>query len=124
MIRKGRTFCGVDAVIDKDLCSAKLAEEVGVDIFVIATDVEGAALHYGEPNQRILRSVTCEEAARYLEEGHFHPGSMGPKIETAIAFLEHAGNSDARVIICGLEHMADALAGTGGTRIERDPPDS
>ena len=58
MIREGRTFCGVDAVIDKDLASAKLADEVGADLFLIATDVEGATLNFGCPNQKILRGVT------------------------------------------------------------------
>ena len=74
VIREGRTFCGVDAVIDKDLCSVKLAEEVGVDIFLVATDVDGAAIHFGKPNQKILRSATLKEAARYFEEGHFPIG--------------------------------------------------
>ncbi len=121
VIRKGRTFCGVDAVIDKDLCSAKLAEEVGVNIFVIATDVDGAALHYGEPNQRILRSVTCEEAARYLEEGHFHPGSMGPKIEATIRFIEQGGK---RAVITSTEAIEEAVAGKTGTEVVRDSSNS
>lgn len=121
VIRKGRAFAGVDAVIDKDLCSAKLAEEVGVDILIIATDVDGAALHYGRPNQRTLRSLTLEETARYLEEGHFPPGSMGPKIEAAMQFIEKGGK---RAVITSIENIQEAVEGTAGTEIVKDPSGS
>lgn len=112
--REGRRFSGVDAVIDKDLCSAKLAEEVGVDTFVIATDVEGAALDYGRPNQRILRRITLREASQYLKEGHFPPGSMGPKIEAAMQFAEKNGK---RAVITSIENIEAAVKGEIGTEI-------
>jgi carbamate kinase len=120
VIREGRTFCGVNAVIDKDLASAKLAEEIGVHIFLIATDVEGAALHYGQPGQKYLRTITVEEATRYLEEGHFAPGSMQPKIEAAIGFLRSGGK---RAVIASLEAIEEAIAGRAGTELAREDPD-
>jgi carbamate kinase len=119
VIREGRTFCGVNAVIDKDLASAKLAEQVGVDIFLIATDVEGAALHYGQPGQRYLRTITPEEATRYLDEGHFAPGSMQPKIEAAIGFLRSGGK---RAVITSLEAIEEAVAGKAGTELIGEDP--
>lgn len=114
VIRDGRTFCGVDAVIDKDLASAVLAQEIGVDIFLIATDVEGAALHYGSPDQKFLRSLTLEKAARYLRDGHFPPGSMGPKIEAAMQFIMSGGK---RAVITSIETIEEAVAGRAGTEI-------
>ncbi len=114
VIREGRAFYGVDAVIDKDLASAKLAEEVGVDIFLIATDVEGAALNYGGPGQKFLRSVTLKEAARYLKEGHFPAGSMGPKIEAVVKFIENRGK---RALITSIKDIEAAVAGKAGTEI-------
>ena len=114
VIREGRTFCGVDAVIDKDLASAALAREVGVDVFLIATDVEGVALHYGTSEQRFLSRLSVGEALRYLREGHFPPGSMGPKVEAAVGFIERGGK---RAVICSIEAIAEAMAGRGGTEI-------
>jgi carbamate kinase len=116
VIREGRSFCGVDAVIDKDLASAKLAQEVGVDIFLIATDVEGAALNYGQPDQHFLRKTTIEEAARYMEEGHFPPGSMQPKIQAAIEFLRGGGT---RAVITSIEGIESAVQGLTGTEVIR-----
>ncbi|NQT56779.1 MAG: carbamate kinase [Desulfobacteraceae bacterium] len=114
VIREGRTFCGVNAVIDKDLASAKLAEEVGVDLFLIATDVEGVALCYGQPDQKYLRAITSEEAELYLREGHFPPGSMGPKIEAVISFLRNGGK---RAVITSIEAIEEAVEGKAGTDI-------
>ena len=116
VIREGRTFCGVDAVIDKDLASAQLAQEVGVDIFLIATDVEGVALNYGTPDQRFLRTITIKEAARYMEEGHFPSGSMQPKIQAAIEFLR---SDSKRVVITSIEAIESAVQGLAGTEIIR-----
>jgi len=116
VIREGRTFCGVDAVIDKDLASAKLAEEVGVDIFLIATDVQGAALNYGQVDQRFLRTTTVNDAIRYLKQGHFPPGSMRPKIEAAIQFLQTGGK---RAAISSIETIEAAVQGRAGTQISR-----
>jgi len=110
--REGRAFQGVDAVIDKDLASALLAEEVGVDIFIIATDVEGAMLDYGSRKQRLLRRVTIEDAARYLVEGVFPAGSMAPKIEACLQFISHGGN---RAVITSIGDIAAAVNGKAGT---------
>jgi carbamate kinase len=112
VIREGRAFQGVNAVIDKDLASARLAEEVNVDIFLMATDVEGAALSYGKGGQAFLRSMTLAEAARYLEEGHFPAGSMGPKVEAATQFKKSGGK---RAIITSIESIEAAVAGKTGT---------
>jgi carbamate kinase len=116
VIREGRTFCGVQAVIDKDLASAKLAEEVGVDIFMIATDVEGVALRYGSPGQQFLSKMTLNEAARYLGEGHFPPGSMGPKVQAAMEFVRNSGK---RAVIASIESIEKAVDGRAGTEIIR-----
>jgi carbamate kinase len=116
VIREGRAFQGVDAVIDKDLASAKLAEEVGVDIFLIATDVEGAASHFGEPDQEFLRTLTTEQANLYLKQGHFPPGSMGPKVEAAVQFIKSGGK---RAIITSILSIEEAVAGNAGTEITR-----
>jgi carbamate kinase len=118
VIREGRAFHGVDAVIDKDLASAKLAEEVGVDIFLIATDVPGVALDYGLPGQMFLERMTTDEAERYLAEGHFPPGSMGPKVEAAMRFMQGGGK---RAVITSIEDIAGAVAGEAGTEIVRAP---
>ena len=116
VIRDGRAFYGVNAVIDKDLASEKLAEEVGADIFLIATDVEGAALNYGQPDQKYLRTITTGQAAHYLKEGHFPPGSMGPKIEAGIKFLKSGGK---RTVITSFEAIEEAVAGKAGTELVR-----
>ena len=114
VIREGRTFCGVDAVIDKDLASAKLAEEVGVDLFIIATDVKGAALNYGQPNQRFLRTITIKEAQQFIKERHFPTGSMQPKIQAAIEFLKSGGT---RAVITSIDAIGSAVVGSAGTEI-------
>lgn len=116
VIREGRTFCGVDAVIDKDLASAVLAREVGVDIFLIATDVEGVALDYGTPQERFHRRLTSDDAARLEKEGHFPAGSMGPKVQAATRFIRTGGE---RAIICSIEAIEEAVAGRAGTEISR-----
>jgi carbamate kinase len=117
VVREGRAFHGVDAVIDKDLASAKLAEETGVDIFIIATDVPGVALHYGRPEQRFLVSMTVSEATGRLAEGHFPPGSMGPKVEAAVQFIKNGGK---RAVITSIEDIERAVAGDAGTEIIPD----
>lgn len=114
VIRDGRSFSGVDAVIDKDLASAKLAEEVGVDVFFIATDVKGAYIHYGKPDQKLLSSVTLKEAARYIEEGHFPEGSMKPKIEAGMQFMKHSGK---KAVIMSIRDIEKADLGKAGTKI-------
>ncbi len=114
VIREGRSFCGVDAVIDKDLASARLAREVGVDIFVIATDVKGVALHYGQPDQQYLRTLSFEEALNYRNQGHFPEGSIWPKIEAGMQFLGDGGQAAS---ICAIDEIEAAVFGKAGTRI-------
>jgi carbamate kinase len=114
VIREGRSFSGMDAVIDKDLASARLAEEVDVDIFLIATDVQGVALNYGKKNQEFLRTLTTRQAARFLAQGHFPLGSMGPKIEAAVQFVRKTGK---RAVIASIEDIENAVKGESGTEI-------
>lgn len=110
------TYEAVDAVIDKDRVSALLASELRADLLVLCTSVERVALDFGRPTQRALADLSVADAERYLAEGQFAPGSMGPKISSAIAFLRaHPGE----VIITSLERLHDALAGRSGTRIRR-----
>ncbi|NJB67162.1 carbamate kinase [Desulfobaculum xiamenense] len=116
VVREGRRFCGVDAVIDKDLASARLAQEVGVDVFVIVTDVAGAYLDYGTPAERLVERLRIDEAMEHLRGGQFPPGSMGPKIEACAEFLRGGGS---RAVICGMDAIEDAVAGRGGTEIVR-----
>jgi carbamate kinase len=87
-----------------------------VDIFLIATDVEGAAVHYGSPHQRFLREITLDEAERYREEGHFPPGSMGPKMDAAMMFLRAGGK---RACVTSIESIEAAVEGRAGTEILR-----
>ncbi len=112
VIREGRSFCGVDAVIDKDLASGLLAEEVGVDIFIMATDVEGAMLNFGTPQQELLRRLEKEKAGRYLKQGHFPPGSMQPKVEAALRFVRRTSK---RAVITSTATITESVLGTAGT---------
>jgi carbamate kinase len=112
VIREGRSFAGIDAVIDKDLASAKLAEEVAVDTFIIATDVPGAALYYGQPHQQFLRTLKRSDALAYLQDGHFPPGSMGPKVEACLQFLQSGGR---RAVITSIDAIDQAVTGDAGT---------
>jgi carbamate kinase len=114
VVREGRGLHGVDAVIDKDLASARLAQEVGVDLLLIATDVPGVALAYGQAGERFLRRMTAAEARRYLQAGEFPPGSMGPKVEAAAQFVEAGGQ---RAVICALDAIEAAVAGEAGTEV-------
>jgi carbamate kinase len=114
VVREGRRFSGVDAVIDKDLASAKLAEEVGVDIFVIATDEKGVALHYGTADQAFLPTITVNQAKDYLENGEFPPGSMGPKVQACMSFIAKGGE---KAVITHLEDIEKAVKGNAGTHV-------
>jgi carbamate kinase len=114
VVRRGRAFSGVDAVIDKDLASGKLAAEVGADIFCIATDVKGVALDYGTETERFLSDLTVAEAIRFVESGYFPPGSMGPKVRAAADFVEATGR---RAVITGIDTIEAAVTGRGGTVI-------
>ncbi len=113
-------YYGVEAVIDKDRTAALLGRVLDAPVLLIVTSVARVALDYGQPTQRDIEHMTASEAKRHLTEGQFPPGSMGPKIEAAIEFLRDCNPDDARVIICDIEHMADALAGRSGTHITPD----
>jgi carbamate kinase len=108
---------GVAAVIDKDLASALLANELEADLFIISTSVEKVALDWGKPEQRWIDRMTLSEAKRHLADGQFAPGSMGPKIEAVIGYLERGGTE---ALITDPDNVERALAGETGTRIVVD----
>ena len=114
VVREGRAFQGVDAVIDKDLASAKLAEEVGADIFLIATDVPAVALNYGTAEETYLSQMSIKEAKQYLKAGQFAAGAMRPKVEAAIQFIRKKGR---RAVITSVEQIISAIQGKAGTEI-------
>lgn len=106
---------GVAAVIDKDYASSLLANQIGAELFIISTAVEKVALDYGTPEQRDVDVMTLAEAKAHLEEGrHFATGSMAPKIQACIWFLERGGST---ALITDPDHLEAALAGETGTRI-------
>jgi carbamate kinase len=108
---------GIDAVIDKDLGSAVVAREIGADILAILTSVPRAAINFGQPDQQYLETVTVSRIEEYYRQGHFPPGSMGPKVQAAIDFLEAGGQM---VVIASPEEAAKAVYGEAGTRIVPD----
>ena len=105
---------GVEAVIDKDYASSRLAQQLGTKLFIILTTVDRVSINFGKPEQRELDTITLDEAKRYMAEGHFPPGSMGPKMEAAIDFLENGGEE---VIITEIGLLEDALEGKAGTHV-------
>lgn len=105
---------GSEAVIDKDYASSLLANSINADLLLISTAVEKVALNYGKPNQVWLERMTLAEAKKYWAEGHFHKGSMGPKIQASIWFLERGGKE---ALITNPENIERALLGETGTRI-------
>lgn len=105
---------GVEAVIDKDYGGALLANSVNADVFIIATAVEKVAINFNKPNQQWLDRLTVAEAKQYLADGHFHKGSMGPKIEAALQYLERGGQ---KAIITDPPNLSRALAGETGTHL-------
>lgn len=109
------TLEGLEAVIDKDFAAALLAHELQADTFVVSTSVEKVAVNFNRPDQRWLDRITSSEAKRLLQEGQFPAGSMGPKIEAIISFLEPGG--DRRAIITNPPNLGRALAGATGTHI-------
>ncbi len=108
---------GVEAVIDKDHTSAILARQLNADVFAIATDVDRVCLNYAGPDRRPLDRLTVRECRRYLDEGQFPPGSMGPKITAAMRYLELGGDT---AVITDHAHLLEALEGKAGTRILRE----
>ncbi|MGA2586787.1 MAG: carbamate kinase [Candidatus Aminicenantales bacterium] len=105
---------GVEAVIDKDYASSLIAREVGVDLFIILTGINRVCLEFGKPGQREMPVLTIAEAQKYLDEGQFPPGSMGPKIRAAIEYIRAGGKE---VLITSAAHLKAALIDRSGTRI-------
>lgn len=114
VVKDGDGHLGAEAVIDKDLASSLLARQIGADLFVIATDVKGAFVNWGKPDQQQLRKVSLADMDRYVEEGQFPAGSMGPKVNALLSFVRAGGK---RAIICDLDEIEAALAGEAGTEI-------
>jgi carbamate kinase len=106
---KKKLLQGVEAVIDKDLASSLLANEIEADAFFILTDVKNAYINFNKPGQKALETITVAEAKEYLEQGEFSRGSMGPKIEAAIEYVEHGGKE---TIITESSALSDKDAGT------------
>lgn len=107
-------FCGVEAVVDKDLTAQRLAREIGASTLILLTGVRAVAINYGLPDQYELREVTAKEGREYQRQGHFAPGSMGPKMEAALSFVEKGGR---RAIIAEISEIPLALRGAAGTAI-------
>ena len=107
---------GVGAVVDKDAASRLLANALGAELLIISTAVDKVSLHFGTPAQKKLGTVQVDEMECYLNEGHFPPGSMGPKVQSAVDFLRNGGRE---VIITNPENLSGALLGNAGTRITK-----
>ena len=119
VVRKGRAFNGVDAVIDKDLVSALLAEEVAADLLVIATDVEGVMDDFNSPRQRLIPGMDLDQAEAFLRSGKAGKGSMAPKVDAAIQFLKGGGR---RAVITSIENIVEGVRGRSGTQITSCDP--
>jgi carbamate kinase len=119
VVRCGDQLKGIEAVIDKDRASALLASELGVDIFAISTDIDFVYLDFKKPSQRRLESITVSELEAHYVAGHFPPGNMGPKIESALRFIKAGGKE---VVITSYEYLTAAIAGAVGTHILPDLP--
>jgi carbamate kinase len=114
VVRENGRIQGVDAVIDKDRASLLLASQLSVDMLVFTTDAEYVYLDFKKRGQRALKSIRAAELRSYKDAGHFPPGSMGPKVEAALGFLDAGGKE---VIITSIENLYDAVHGDGGTHI-------
>jgi carbamate kinase len=114
VVRENGTFAGIEAVIDKDRASALLAARLGVDLFIISTDADRVYLDYKRPTQRPIDRASAAEIRTHYEAGQFPPGNMGPKIESALRFLDSGGRE---VIITSYDRLCEAVDGTAGTHI-------
>ena len=106
---------GVEAVIDKDFASQVLAELVDADLFIVLTGVDSVFVNYNQPDQKKLERVTVAELESYMQEGHFAPGSMLPKVQAALAFVTHKPESKA--VITSLENLGALIESDSGTII-------
>ncbi len=117
VVEKDGELTGVEAVIDKDFASQKLAELVKADLLIVLTGVDNVFVNYNQPNQKKLEQVTTAEMKQYIEENQFAPGSMLPKVEAAIAFVEN--HPAGKAMITSLENIEQVLTGKGGTVITK-----
>jgi carbamate kinase len=113
-ITDGDRYAGVEAVVDKDLTSAVMAANIGAELMIILTTVPQVYIEFSKPNQRPLSAVTLDEIKQLLADGQFSPGSMGPKIQAVVHFLEHGGK---RALITDPENLTMAIEGRAGTHI-------
>lgn len=118
VIEEDSMYKGVEAVIDKDLATAKLAETIQADTLLILTAVDYVYINYNKPNQKKLEQVTVEEMEEYIKENQFAPGSMLPKVEAAIDFVNKREN--AKAIITSLDNLKNAMTGHSGTTIYKE----
>ncbi len=116
VIQRGQEVLGIEAVIDKDLAAEGLATSIGAAQLAIMTDVDGVFLNYGRDDQRFLARVTGDDLAKYAQVGHFAAGSMGPKVEAVLRFLDHGGK---RAVIGYLGSLKEAVEGRTGTQITK-----
>jgi carbamate kinase len=114
IIEEGTQAAGVEAVIDKDLAAQRLATLIGADVLMILTDIAGAYINYGTARQEMITTITSGKLRNYLREGQFREGSMAPKVEAAIRFVESGGE---RAIIAELGSLTEALDGKTGTHV-------
>ena len=105
---------GVPAVIDKDFAAERIGSYIGAELLLLITPVDRVAINFGTPEQEYISEMTLQEAEQYLGEGHFPPGSMGPKIQAAIDFLKSGGK---KAIITSLDYIESAIKGEAGTHI-------
>jgi carbamate kinase len=115
VVKRGAEIVGVEAVIDKDLSACRLAADINANILLILTDIDRVALNYNSPKQKWIDTMSLVEAKKYLAEGHFKEGSMKPKIEAGISFLENGGDKS---IIGSLFLANSAIKGKSGTTIK------
>ena len=117
VVLENGSLSGIDAVIDKDFAAAKLAELLAMDCLFILTAVDRVKVNFNKPDEKSLEKLSVNEAKKYIAEGHFAPGSMLPKVEAAIAFVESGDNKQA--IIGSLDKAAEVLQGKSGTFITK-----
>ncbi len=115
VIKKDKKIIGSEAVIDKDRSSALLAVEMNVDLFIISTDTDQVYLNYRKDGEQGIAKATADEMEKYSNEGHFPPGSMGPKVESVIRYIRNGGKE---AIITSYEYLMDALDGKAGTHVQ------
>jgi carbamate kinase len=113
VIEQNGQLVGIEAVIDKDYAASTLARDLGADLFLITTQVDKVALNFGKPDQQLLDTLTLAQAKDYLAQGHFLKGSMGPKVQAIIWYLEGGGKE---ALITSPENIERGLRGETGTR--------